>query len=644
VKTLNLDIETFSSANLTKCGAYRYAEEPDFEVLLFGYSADCSCVHVIDLASGEEIPMDILVALTDDSVMKWAHNAAFERVCLSRYFGTWLSPESWRCTMVHAAYLGLPLSLEGAAMVTGAEKQKMTEGKELIRYFCKPCRPTKSNGGRTRNLPSDAPERWEAFKAYNARDVEAEMAIASKFAKFPVPESEWEAYVLDQKINDRGVALDMELVHKAIQCDMISRKKYTEAAIALTGLDNPNSTKQMKEWLAKHGLETDSLDKAAVAELLKTAPGKLGKALTLRQELSKSSVKKYAAMEAAVCKDGRAHGLIQFYGASRTGRFSGRLIQVQNLPVNHLPDIASARALVRCGEFDAAGMLYGSVSSVLSELIRTAFVPKGGRKFIVADFSAIEARVIAYLAGETWRNRVFATHGKIYEASASQMFRIPIEKITKGSTLRQKGKIAELALGYGGSVGALKAMGALEMGLSEDELRPLVDAWRSANPNIVKLWWDVDRAAKSAVKGRTAAVTHGIHFGYESGMLFITLPSGRRLSYVKPRMGINRFGGECVTYEGVGLAKKWERIESYGPKFTENIVQAISRDILVDAMKRLDASGYRIVMHCHDEVVIEAEPDEEVQNVIEIMCITSPWAKGLLLNADGYECAFYRKG
>lgn len=643
MRTLSIDLETFSTVDLAKSGVYRYAESPDFEILLFGYSVDGGGVRVIDLASGEHLPNEIYSALLDESVVKWAHNAQFERVCLSRYLNQRLKPNSWRCTMVWSAYLGLPLSLEGAALVTGAEKQKLTEGKDLIRYFSIPCKPTKTNGQRTRNLPEHDPEKWERFKAYNARDVETEMAIQAKLASFPVPEDEWKNYILDQEINDRGILLDMTLVRQAIRCDEQSRSELTRVMQELTALDNPNSVAQMKSWLAVHGLETDTLDKAAVKELLKTAPGNLGRVLELRQKLAKSSIKKYTAMENAVCSDGRARGLLQFYGANRTGRFAGRLIQVQNLPQNHLLDLEEARSLIRSGQFDAAEMLYDSVPSVLSELIRTAFIPQSGFKFIVADFSAIEARVIAWLAGETWRNEVFATHGKIYEASAAQMFHVPIEEVTKGSPLRQKGKIAELALGYGGSVGALTAMGALDMGLSEEELQPLVTAWRKANPNIVRFWWDVDRAAKMAIKDRITAETHGIRFECRSGMLFITLPSGRKLCYVKPRIELNRFGSESVTYEGMGTNKKWERIESYGPKFVENIVQATSRDILCHAIRRLDEMSYSIVMHVHDEVVIEAPVQASVDDICIVMSETPPWAKGLQLRADGFECQFYKK-
>ena len=663
MKTISIDIETYSSIDLTKSGVYRYAEASDFEILLFGYSIDGGDIHVISLADGEIIPDDILGAMTDDNVQKWAFNANFERVCLSRHLSDmgisldpfadnhhsatvlgkakYLNPQSWRCAMVWSAYMGLPLSLEGSGTVLGLEKQKLTEGKELIRYFCSPCKATAANGQRTRNLPEHDPDKWQAFKAYNHRDVEAEHSIQERLSKFPVPDIVWEEYAHDQEINDRGVALDMTLVQSAIKADTRSRTELTRLMKELTDLDNPNSVQQMKQWLADNGMETDSLGKKAVTELLKDAPEPLGKVLSLRQQLAKSSVKKYRAMENAVCSDGRARGMFQFYGANRTGRWAGRLVQMQNLPQNHLPDLEQARALVRSGDFGTLELLYDNIPDVLSQLIRTAFVPKDGHKLIVADFSAIEARIIAWIAGEHWRNEVFATHGKIYEASASQMFSVPIEEVTKGSPLRQKGKIAELALGYGGSVGALKAMGALEMGLSEEELRPLVSAWRSANPNIVQFWWDVDRAAMTAVRDRTMIETHGIRFGYQSGMLFITLPSGRKLSYVKPRIGMNQFGSDCVTYEGVGGTKKWERIESYGPKFVENIVQATSRDILSFAMQTLRHCS--IVMHIHDEVVIEADPRMSTEVLCQQMSRTPPWAKGLLLFADGFDCSFYKK-
>ena len=663
MKTLSIDIETYSGYDLSKCGVYKYAESPDFDILLFAYSIDGDDVQVIDLAAGEHLPPEILNALTDDNVQKWAFNANFERVCLSRYLSDmdisldpfadnhhsaeilgkakYLNPSSWRCAMVWSAYMGLPLSLEGAGAVLGLQKQKLTEGKDLIRYFCSPCKPTATNGQRTRNLPEHASDKWEAFKAYNRRDVETELSIHERLSKFPVPDTVWEEYAHDQEINDRGVALDMALVRNAIRADARSRTELTRLMKELTDLDNPNSVQQMKQWLADNGMETDSLGKKVVTELLKDAPEPLGKVLSLRQQLAKSSIKKYQTMENAVCADGRARGMFQFYGANRTGRWAGRLIQMQNLPQNHLSDLEEARWLVHDGDFAALELLYDNIPDVLSQLIRTAFVPKDGYKLIVADFSAIEARVIAWLAGERWRNDVFATHGKIYEASASQMFHVPIEEVTKGSPLRQKGKIAELALGYGGSVGALKAMGALEMGLSEEELRPLVSAWRSANPNIVRFWWDVDRAAMKAVRDRTVTETHGIRFGYQSGMLFIVLPSGRRLSYVKPRIGTNQFGSDCVTYEGVGGTKKWERIESYGPKFVENIVQAISRDILSYAMQTLRHCS--IVMHIHDEVVIEAGPEMSTEILCQQMSRTPPWAEGLLLIADGFDCSFYKK-
>ena len=645
MQTLSIDLETYSDQPLAKTGVYRYVESPDFEILLFAYSVDGGPVRQIDLACGEKIPSEILCALEDDKVIKWAFNANFERICLSRYLGypagDYLEPDSWKCSMVWAAYMGLPLSLEGAGAVLGLEKQKLAEGKDLIKYFCQPCAPTKSNGQRTRNLPEHAPDKWLAFKRYNIRDVETEMSIQARLLKYPVPDSVWEEYHLDQEINDRGVGLDMELVRQAIQMDGRSRSELTQAMKELTSLDNPNSVQQMKQWLADNGVETDTLGKKAVAELLKTAPPQLQKVLTLRQQLAKSSVKKYQAMETAICADDRARGMFQFYGANRTGRWAGRIIQMQNLPQNHLDDLSEARGLVRAGGFDALEMLYEDVPDTLSQLIRTAFVPQENRKFIVADFSAIEARVIAWLAGEKWRQDVFAEGKDIYCASASQMFGVPVEKHGVNGHLRQKGKIAELALGYGGSVGALKAMGALEMGLSEDELPALVSAWRQANPKIVQFWWAVDRAVMDAVTRKTTTKTHGIIFSARNGMLFITLPSGRSLAYVKPKIGENRFGGDCITYEGVGGTKKWERIDSYGPKFVENIVQATSRDILCYAMKTLRCCS--IVMHIHDEVVIEADRRMSLQAVCDQMGRTPPWANGLQLRADGYETDFYKK-
>lgn len=645
MKTLSIDIETYSDQNLAKCGVYRYVESPVFEILLFSYSIDGAPVQIVDLACGETIPADVVAALTDDSVIKWAFNATFERICLSRYLGyptgDYLEPESWRCSMIWAATMGLPLSLEGVGAVLGLEKQKLTEGKELIKYFCQPCAPTKTNGQRTRNLPAHAPDKWLAFKKYNIRDVETEMSIQARLAKFPVPDSIWDEYHIDQEINDRGVALDMELVRQAIQMDGRSRSELTQAMKDLTALENPNSVQQMKQWLSDNGMETDTLGKKAVAELLKTAPPELQKVLTLRQQLAKSSVKKYQAMETAVCADGRARGMFQFYGANRTGRWAGRIIQMQNLPQNHLVDLAEARGLVHNGDFNAVEMLYEDVPDTLSQLIRTAFVPQGDRKFIVADFSAIEARVIAWIAGEEWRQKVFAEGKDIYCASASQMFGVPVEKHGVNGHLRQKGKIAELALGYGGSVGALKAMGALEMGLAEEELQPLVQAWRDANSNITKLWWDVDRAAMDAVRYRYETETHGITFTYKSGMLFITLPSGRRLAYVKPKIGENQFGGDCITYEGVGGTKKWERLNSYGPKFVENIVQATARDLLCYSMQTLRCCS--IVMHIHDEVVIEADRRMSLQAICDQMGRVPVWADGLQLRADGYETDFYKK-
>ena len=641
MKSIEIDIETYSDVDLYKCGVYKYSSSPNFEILLFGYSVDGGDVKVADLACGEEIPAEIRAALSDESVIKWAFNAMFERVCLSNYLGEWLEPESWKCSMVWSATLGLPLSLENVGTVLGLEKQKLSEGKDLIRYFCVPCKPTKANGGRTRNLPEHDREKWERFKAYNLRDVEAEMQIQQRLSKFPVPDFVWEEYRQDQEINDRGIGVDMEMVTQAIAMDGRSKAELSAAMQELTELENPNSVQQMKQWLSENGVETDSLDKKAVAELLKTAPEPLGEALALRQQLAKSSVKKYQAMENAVCADSRAHGMFQFYGANRTGRYSGRIIQLQNLPQNHIPDLAQARELVKAGDFDALSMLYEDIPDTLSQLIRTAFVPQDGRKFIVADFSAIEARVIAWIAGERWRLKVFEGGGDIYCASASQMFHVPVEKHGVNGHLRQKGKIAELALGYGGSVGALKSMGALEMGLAEEELQPLVSAWRDSNPNITEFWWAVDRAVKECIKKRMPTETHGIRFSYESGMLFITLFSGRRLAYVKPRIGENQFGGESVTYMGVGGTKKWERLESYGPKFVENIVQAVSRDILCYAMRTL--RNCSIVAHVHDEVIIEADKRMSVEAVCEQMGRTPLWAKGLLLRADGYSCAWYQK-
>ena len=659
INSLSLDLETFSDVDLNKCGVYKYAQSSAFEILLFGVSVNGGEVQVYDLAQGESVPMKIIKALTDNSVLKWAFNASFERVCLSvwlqkhypQYFesysiyedtvGDYLDPSAWRCSMVWSAYMGLPLSLAGAGAVLGLSEQKLKEGKDLIRYFCVPCKPTKANGGRTRNPPEYDVQKWETFKTYNKRDVDVEMSIQDRLKKYPVPDFVWEEYHIDQEINDRGIALDRTLVKNAIAFDEKSKAELSEKMQKLTNLDNPNSVQQMKQWLADNGLEMDSLGKKEVAAVLKTAPEPLRTVLTLRQQLAKSSVKKYQAMENAVCEDGRARGMFMFYGANRTGRFAGRIIQLQNLPQNHMPDLEQARGLVRDGNYTAAELLYDDIPDTLSQLIRTAFVPRPGMKFVVSDFSAIEARVLSCLAGEKWRSEVFANNGDIYCASASAMFGVPVERHGVNGHLRQKGKIAELALGYGGSVGALKAMGALDMGLAEDELQPLVDMWRSSNPNIVKFWWEVDRCVKETVKKRMPTETQGIRFIYQSGMLFIKLPSGRQLSYVKPRMGENRFGGEAVTYEGVGGTKKWERIESYGPKFVENIVQAISRDILMYAMRTL--AHCFICGHVHDELIIECSKEVSVDAICEQMGRTPPWIPGLLLRADGYECEFYKK-
>ena len=660
MKELSIDLETYSDVDIQKCGAYKYAESDNFEILLFGVSVDGSPVKVYDLACGDTVPEEILAALSDENVTKWAFNAAFERICLSNwlkrhhpehFFGysipedpasKYLDPESWKCTMIWSAYMGLPLSLEGVGAVLKLQDQKLKEGKDLIRYFCTPCKPTKSNGGRTRNLPQHDSEKWIRFKEYNRRDVEVEMAIKKRLAKYPVPDFVWDEYHLDQEINDRGIALDMQVVENAIAFDEHSRNELSSAMQEITALDNPNSVQQMKQWLSENGLETESLDKKAVKELIHTtSEQKIVDVLLLRQQLAKSSVKKYQAMQNAVCRDGRAHGMFQFYGANRSGRWAGRLIQLQNLPQNHLPDLEQARQYVIDGEYDMLDLLYDSVPAVLSELIRTAFVPRPGYKFIVSDFSAIEARVLAFLAGETWRSKVFAEGKDIYCASASQRFGVPVEKHGVNSHLRQKGKIAELALGYGGSVGALKSMGALEMGLSEDELQPLVTSWRESNPMITAFWWDVDRAVKKTVTERVKTEVRGIKFFYKSGMLFIQLPSGRRLAYVKPRIGTNQFGGESVTYEGVGSTKKWERIESYGPKFVENIVQAVSRDILCYAMKTLRHCF--IVGHVHDELIIECDPRVDLKAVCEQMGRSPDWMPDILLRADGYETQFYKK-
>ena len=783
MKTMSIDIETYSDVNLAKCGVYKYAESPDFEILLFGYAVDGGPVQVVDLAQGETIPEEILEALTDDSITKWAFNANFERVCLSRYLtdlgrsldpfhehhplsqdcARFLNPAGWKCSMVWSAYMGLPLSLEGVGAVLNLDNQKMKEGRDLIRYFCVPCKETKTNGGRTRNLPRHAPDKWNLFKSYNKRDVEVEMAIQERLQKYPVPDQVWEEYHQDQEINDRGIAIDLELARQAVAMDTKSRESLMTALKEKTGLENPNSVLQMLGWLEARGLKSDSLGKKEVKELLKTAQEPLRSVLQLRQKLAKSSVKKYQAMEMTACQDGRARGMFQFYGANRTGRFAGRHIQLQNLPQNHLPDLSEARDLVRQGNYEALELLYDSVPDVLSQLIRTAFVPREGMKFVVSDFSAIEARVISWMAGEKWKAAAFAAGKDIYCSTASQMFGVPVVKHGVNGELRQKGKIAELACiaegqlvltdhglipienmttedrvwdgenwvhhdgvvyrgerevmryagllatpdhpvyveekkepvlfrtaaengyhlrrlcssivirygdppararvydilnagphhrftvsdclvhncGYGGSVGALKAMGAIEMGIPEEELGPLVQSWRAANPHIVDFWWQVDGAVKTAIKQRIPVWVNNIRFLCQSGMLFIELPSGRQLSYVKPRIGENKFGGESVTYEGIGATKKWERLESYGPKFVENIVQGTARDILCYAMQTLRCCA--IVGHVHDELIIECRKDVSVDAICQQMARTPPWAEGLILRADGYECEFYQK-
>ena len=659
IESISIDIETYSDRDLKKCGVYKYAESPNAELLLFGYSINNGPVTVIDVAQGEEVPEYILKALTDDNIIKWAYNASFERIFLSvwlkrnypQYFvsysidedtvSNYLDPSAWRCSLVWGAVMGLPLSLKGIGAVLKLDEQKMSEGSDLIRYFCVPCKPTKSNGGRTRNLPEHAPEKWSTFVAYNKRDVEVELSIKEKLKNFPVPEFLWDEYHLDQEINDRGIGVDMKLVTNAIAFDERSKGTISSQMKDMTDLENPNSVVQMKAWLAENGMETETLGKKAVAELMKNAPESLAQVLALRQQLAKSSVKKYQAMENAVCDDGRVRGMFQFYGANRTGRWAGRIVQLQNLPQNHMGDLAEARELVRQGDYDSVEMLYDDIPDTLSQLIRTAFIPKPGYKFYVADFSAIEARVIAHLAGEKWRAEVFKNGGDIYCASAEQMFHVPVKKHGVNGHLRQKGKIAELALGYGGSVGALKAMGALEMGLKEDELQPLVDAWRASNPNIVQLWWDVDTAVKTAVSMRTTSETHGIKFVWRSGMLFVYIPSGRRLCYVKPKMGQNKFGGDSITYEGVGSTKKWERLESYGPKFVENIVQALSRDLLMNAMKTL--SHCFICGHVHDELIIECKEEVSLDVLCKQMARVPDWMPGILLRADGYITPWYRK-
>ena len=648
IKELSIDLETYCEVDLRKSGIYRYAEDDSFEILLLAVSVDNEPVTVYDLTK-EELPDEILQALLDDTIIKWAFNASFERICLSKWLKKhhpellsegFLSPNSWRCSMVWSAYLGLPLSLEGVGTVLKLKNQKLKEGGDLIRYFCLPCKPTKVNGGRIRNFPNHAPDKWSAFIDYNKRDVEVELAIKEKLRNYPVPVFVWEEYHQDQIINDRGIGIDVDFVKGAITIDEESKAKIQEELRELTELENPNSVLQMISWLREHGVTTDSLDKKAVKELLKTVDEKTAQVLKLRQQAAKSSVSKYQAMMNCVCKDGRARGMFQFYGANRTGRWAGRLVQLQNLPQNHLPDLEEARELFKTGDLEATELFYDT-QDTLSQLIRTAFIPSKGKKFIVCDFSAIEARVLSHLAGETWRSKVFEQGKDIYCMSASQMFGVPVEKHGQNADLRQKGKFAELACGYGGAVGALKAMGAIDMGRGEQELQPLVDSWRQANPNIVLFWWDVDKAVKSAVKFQEQTETHGIQFTTSKGILFITLPSGRKLSYVKPKMGENQFGGESVTYEGTGNSKRWERLESYGPKFVENIVQAISRDILAYSMRQL--SEFKIVGHVHDEVIIECDQDQDLEEISTLMGIAPDWMPDINLRADGYECLFYQK-
>ena len=651
MKSLSIDIETYSTENLSRSGVYRYAEAPEFRVLLFGYRIDGGEVSVCDLESGDKLPQAVLQALLDDSVVKWAFNAAFERVCLSRYLwdlkllpdGEYLSPASWRCTMIWCAYLGLPMSLAMAGEVLGLEKQKMEEGKDLIRFFCQPAKRSLMNYDGVRNRPWADPNGWKTFIAYNRRDVETECAIKERIVNYPVPDSVWEQYVMDQRINDRGIKIDRDFERSALTMEGISKVFLEGELKRMTALERPNSVSQIRQWLTDHGTDVQDMSKKQVTQMLEKASPEVRPVLLLRQQLAKSSVKKYRAMECVVCSDDRIRGMFQFYGAPRSGRWAGRGVQLQNLPQNHISDLDEARRLVWNADYDMLSSLYDSVPDVLSELIRTAFVPEEGKKFIVADFSAIEARVIAWLAGENWRSDVFASGGDIYCASASRMFGVPVEKHGVNGHLRQKGKVAELALGYGGGVGALKAMGALEMGVPEEELQGLVNAWRSASPNIVRLWWNVDTAVKNAIRKRTTVWDSFLRFEYRSGMLFINLPSGRCLSYVKPRISPNQFGGESVQYLGLNAVKKWNWIESYGPKFVENIVQGISRDLLCEAMLRLEKKGYRIVAHVHDEVIIEAEQKDSVEEVCSLMGLVPDWSQGLQLRADGYECEFYRK-
>lgn len=640
MKQLSIDIETYSSTNLSQTGVYRYADSKDFELLLFGYAIDFGPVKVIDLTQGESIPPQVIKALDDPTIIKSAFNAQFERVCLSRFVSHRLKPAGWHCSRVWSATLGLPLSLRDVGTVLGLPRQKITAGKELVRYFCTPCKPTKANQNRTRNFPYHAPDKWQQFKQYNQRDVEVEMEITQKLECFPVPQNEWENYWMDQDINDRGIRIDQQLVNNAIKCQNVFYDQYLQTAKELTGLANPNSPLQLKDWLQQQGIKTNSLSKASVAQLLQTTTGTVHQVLALRQLLSKSSVKKYQAMQKAMCQDGCVHGLLQFYGANRTGRWAGRLVQVQNLSRNSMPDLEEARELVKQGNVPALAMLYDSVPDVLSQLIRTAFK---NHHFYVADFSAVEARVIAWLSNEKWRQESFAKNEDIYCASASQMFGVPVVKHGINGELRQKGKIAELALGYGGSIGALKAMGATKLGLTDDELPPLVQMWRNASPHIVQFWWDVDKAAKECIKTHLPQTTHGMKFIYRSGCMFLRLRSGRYLCYPKPKIGTNRFGSESITFMGINTVKKWDRIETYGAKLVENIVQATSRDLLAEAMRRLEATENTVVMHIHDEAVIDAPSNRSLDTMVQLMTEVPDWANGLILNAAGFVSDFYKK-
>ncbi|MCZ2466131.1 DNA polymerase [Limosilactobacillus vaginalis] len=643
MKQISIDIETYSSTNLNQTGVYRYADSDDFELLLFGYATDFGPVKVVDLTQGEKIPPQIIEALDNPNIIKSAFNAQFERVCLSRYVGHRLKPAGWHCSRVWSATLGLPLSLRDVGSMLGLPRQKITAGKELVRYFCTPCKPTKANQNRTRNFPYHAPDKWQQFKQYNQRDVEVEMEITQKLERFPVPQNEWENYWMDQNINDRGIRIDQQLVNNAIKCQNVFHDQYLQTAKKLTGLANPNSPLQLKDWLHQQGIKTDSLSKASVAQLLQTTTGTVHQVLALRQLLSKSSIKKYQAMQKAMCQDGRVHGLLQFYGANRTGRWAGRLVQVQNLPRNSMPDLEEARELVKQGNVPALAMLYDSVPDVLSQLIRTAFIPSKNHHFYVADFSAVEARVIAWLSNEKWRQESFAKNEDIYCASASQMFGVPVVKHGINGELRQKGKIAELALGYGGSIGALKAMGATKLGLTDDELPPLVQMWRNASPHIVQFWWDVDKAAKECIKTHLPQTTHGMKFIYRSGCMFLRLRSGRYLCYPKPKIGTNRFGSESITFMGINTVKKWDRIETYGAKLVENIVQATSRDLLAEAMRRLEATENTVVMHIHDEAVIDAPSNRSLDTMVQLMTEVPDWANGLILNAADFVSDFYKK-